>query len=442
MLNLRIIDGIAADPTGELRELRRGLLLDRLILDDTPEARTVQQIIAEVRSRGDQAVSEITARVDGAAIAPEQLRVPTERIREAYLAMPEALKRAAEQAIDSVRRFQERLLPSESISLTTPGKTLSLRARPLRRVGICVPGAAAPLLSSVIHSGVPAQVAGVRELAIVAPPRHNGDIDPVILGVAGALGIDEVYRMGGAQAMAALALGTDRVPRVDKIVGPGGMYVQLAKRYLYGIVDIDMFAATTEVLIIADQTARPAFLAADMLAQAEHNPGCSILLTTRRELADAVVVELERQLATLSTAPAARRWLAEYGAIVIVRDLSQAAELADDIAPEHLQIETADPQALAARINYAGAMFLGHFSPESAGDYVAGPSHVLPTGGTARFWSGVSALSFLRYTSMTCYTHEGLAAEAPAIDALARAEGLEGHARSATIRAGDHHHQH
>lgn len=434
MPEIRIFHTTGTDASRELAELRRPLLLDRLILDDTPEARTVQEIIADVRRRGDVAVAQITARVDKADVPPDAVRVPPAEIRAAYEQMSPALRSAAEHAIAAVRRFQEHVLARTIAPLNTAGKSLDLRTRPVQRVALCVPGAAAPLLSSVIHSGVPAQVAGVKELVVVAPPRHEGDVHPAILGVAGALSIDEVYRMGGAHAMAALALGTQRVRRVDKIVGPGGTYVQLAKRYLYGIVDIDMFAATTEVLIIADETARPAFVAADMLAQAEHNPGCSILLTTSEPLARAVVAALDDQMPTLSTADAARKWLAVYGAIVVVRDMDEAIALANEIAPEHLQIETADARALADRIDNAGAIFLGHFSPESAGDYVAGPSHVLPTGGTARFWSGVSALSFLRYTSMIEYTQQGLAADASAIDTLARAESLEAHARSATIR--------
>lgn len=434
MPEIRIIRANRTQAAAELRELRRPLLLDRLVLDDTPEARRTQEIIAAVRARGDDAVAEITALVDKATVPPAELRVPPEQIATAYETMSPELRDATHQAIASVREFQEHILVTQERSIAINGKTLNLRARPLRRVALCVPGAAAPLLSSVIHSGVPAQVAGVKELIVVAPPRHNGDIHPAILGVAGALGITEVYRMGGAHAMAALAIGTTRVPRVDKIVGPGGMYVQLAKRYLYGIVDIDMFAATTEVLIIADSTAQPAFVAADMLAQAEHNPGCSILLATDPAFVDRVIDELDRQLKTLSTATAAAKWLAEFGAIVVVASLDDAVELANEIAPEHLQLETANPHELADRIDYAGAIFLGHYSPEASGDYVAGPSHVLPTGGTARFWSGVSALSFLRYTSMTEYTRDGLAKDAAAIDILARAESLEGHARSATIR--------
>lgn len=453
---MRIIRAARAEAAAALREIRRPLLLDRLILDEMPEARRVQEIIAAVRQRGDAAVAEITAQVDKADVPPERVRVPVEQIERACLEMSADLRTAVDQAIESVREFQQHILqpmwdrlpagPSDrqdacptqadrrDVADTQDGKTCSMRAMPLRRVALCVPGAAAPLLSSVIHSGVPAQVAGVRDLVVVAPPRHNGDVHPAILGVAGALGITEVYRMGGAHAMAALAMGTERVPRVDKIVGPGGMYVQLAKRYLYGIVDIDMFAATTEVLIIADETAEPAFVAADMLAQAEHNPGCSIVLTNDATLVERVQAELDKQLQTLSTAKEARRWLAEFGVIAVVADMDDAVELANEIAPEHLQIETANPRELADRIDYAGAIFLGHYSPEAAGDYVAGPSHVLPTGGTARFWSGVSALSFLRYTSLTEYTKEGLAREAAAIDTLARAEYLEAHARSATIR--------
>ncbi len=439
MARWRIIDASRTDAAAQLRVLRRPLLLEGLVLDDGPECRTVREIIADVRQRGDDAVSDITARVDGARVPPEAVRVPPERIRQAWSDMTPELRSAVQGAIDSLTRFQRHILPDAPPPLRERGRTLEMRPTPLNRVGICVPGAAAPLLSSVIHCAVPARVAGVPELAVIAPPRHRGpdgsfDVHPAILGVAGALGIDEVYRMGGAHGVAALALGTPRVRRVDKIVGPGGVYVQLAKRLLYGVADIDMFAATTEVVIIADDSARPSFLAADMLAQAEHNPGCSILLTDAPGLPEQVCGEIERLLGTLSTAEAAARWLEEYGAMVVVRDLDQAVALADEIAPEHLEIETRRPRELAARIRHAGAIFLGHYSPESAGDYVAGPSHVLPTGGTARFWSGVSALSFLRYTSITEYDRTGLAADAGAIDRLARAEGLEAHARSATCR--------
>jgi len=435
MPKIRVIRTTDSTAVADLVALRQSLLLDHLILDEPPQTKTVRDIIAEVRRRGDQAVSEITARVDHVTIPPDQVRVPVEQIARAQATTDPALRAAIQKSIEAVRRFQASILTPEPEPVQSEGLTLSLRVRPLRRVGVCVPGAAAPLLSSVVHSALPAQVAGVKEIAIVAPPRHNGDIHPTILAVCGELGITEVYRMGGAQAIAALALGTQRVPRVDKIVGPGGMYVQLAKRYLYGLVDIDMFAATTEVLVIADRTARPAFVAADMLAQAEHNPGSAILLTDDESLVEKVITELDRQLAALATGPAAAQCLEQLGAIIIVRDMNEAAKMADQIAPEHLQIETANPRELADRIDAAGAIFLGHFSPESAGDYVAGPSHTLPTGGTARFWSGLSSLSFLRANSMIEYTVEGLRRDVAAIDLIGRAENLEAHARSATIRA-------
>lgn len=434
MALIRLIDAAKVDAMAELRAIRRPLLLDRLILDDPPETQVVRQIIDDVRRRGDEAVSEISARVDQAQVPPDAVRVPVERIEQAKAEAPRELMQAARKAIDAVRRFQEHLLSQELEPLTAEGRTLSVRHRPVDRVGVCVPGASAPLLSSAIHSAVPAQVAGVKEIAIVAPPRHENDVHPVILAVAGELGVTEVYRMGGAHAIAALAIGTDRVKKVDKIVGPGNIYGQLAKRFLYGVVDIDMFAGPSEVLIVADGSARPAYIAADMLAQAEHDPGCSILLTDRPELADRVCVELEKQLPELPRPEGAERCLKKFGAIVVVRDMDEAVVLANDVAPEHLEIASDDPRPLADRIDSAGAVFLGHYTPESSGDYVAGPSHVLPTGGTARFWSGVSALGFLRRTSMIEYTAEGLAADAEAIDLLASAESLDAHARSATIR--------
>lgn len=434
MPRLRLLDTSRNDVAAELQLLRKPLLLNRLVLDDPPESSAVREIIAQVHDRGDEAVSEITARVDQAHIPPDRIRVPEETITRAADQLDPALRVAMRKAIDSVRLFQESLLPLPPSPVTVDGKTLSLRLRPVRRVAVCVPGAAAPLPSSAIHSAVPAQVAGVKDIVLVAPPRHEGEIHPTILGVAAELGIREVYRMGGAQAVAALAIGTQRVPRVDKIVGPGSVYVQLAKRYLYGVVDIDMFAGPSEVLVIADASADPECMAMDLLAQAEHDPGCSILITNDAGLAENVSRALERLIPTLSTGKAARKWLEAFGALVIVRNWDEAVLLANEIAPEHLEIATENAEELADRIDSAGAIFLGHHTPESAGDYVAGPSHVLPTGGTARFWSGVSAHSFLRRSSLIQYTPDGLAHDVAAIETLAMAEGLEAHARSATMR--------
>jgi histidinol dehydrogenase len=429
-----IIDAAQTDAAVALKTRREGLLLDRLILDDAPETQIVRQIIQDVRQRGDDAVAEVTARVDGVEIPPDRVRVPVEQIHAAGERLPASVRRAIEHAIESVRKFQATLLSVCPPPLAQDGKTLSVRSRPLSRVAICVPGAAAPLPSSAIHCAVPAQVAGVREIVLVAPPRHKGDVHPTILAVAAELGITEVYRMGGAQAIAALAIGTQRIPRVDKIVGPGSVYVQLAKRFLYGVVDIDMFAGPSEVVIIADHTAKATYVAADMLAQAEHDPGCSILITTQRRLADEVLAQLEKQMSRLSRREGAQRSLDQYGAIVVARDAAEVIRLTNGIAPEHLQIETENARQIADQIECAGTIFLGHHTPEAAGDYVAGPSHVLPTGGTARFWSGLSSTDFVRRTSLVEYTPGGLAHDASSIELFALAEGLDAHARSVSVR--------
>ncbi len=286
-----------------------------------------------------------------------------------------------------------------------------------------------------VYRVVPAQVAGVAESVMVAPPRYERSIHPVTLAVAAELGVTEVYRVGGAQAVAALALGTQTIRRVDMIVGPGSVYVQLAKRLLYGVAGIDMFAGPSEVVVIADDSANPAWVATDLLAQAEHDPGCAILVTADEGLAGKVEAELEKQLPTLSTYEGAKRSLETLSAVLIVADLDAAVEVTNEIAPEHLHIQTRDAQAVADRIDSAGAIFVGHYAPESSGDYVAGPSHVLPTGGSARFFSGLCCNDFLRRTSMISYTHAAIRKAAPAIATLAEAEGLAAHARSATTRA-------
>ena len=434
MVDITFINTANTDPVKALARVRESVLLSRLVLDDSKEWQTVRQIVADVAEKGDDAVAEITARVDQQQIAPAELRVPPDVLKAAHDRVQPDLLQAIKQAIQSLREFQQSLVTDPPPAIQSNGRSVSLRRRPVRRVGVCVPGAAAPLPSSAIHCAVPAQVAGVKDIVLVAPPRVDGDIHPTILATAYELGITEVYRMGGAQAVAALAIGTKRVPKVDKIVGPGSVYVQLAKRALYGVADIDMFAGPSEVVIIADDTATPAFVAADMLAQAEHDPGSAILLTDSVTLAEAVREELGRQLATLSRKEGAEKSLKALCAILVVRELLEALVLANELAPEHLHIETTKPAEVADRIDAAGAIFLGHHSPEATGDYVAGPSHVLPTGGTARFWSGVSALSFFRYSSVIEYSRAALAHDAATIETLARAEGLDAHARSVSIR--------
>jgi len=311
---------------------------------------------------------------------------------------------------------------------------MEARSWPLKRAGIYVPAGAAPLPSTVIHCAVPAQAAGVDQIVMASPPTRDGEVDETILATAWELGITEIYRLGGAQAIAALALGTETIRPVQKIVGPGNIYAQLAKKMLYGVVDIDAFAGPSEVLVIADGTARPEFVAADLLAQAEHNPGQAVLVTPVPEMPQQVSEAIERHLANLPTAEAARKCLRDYAAAVRVRDLDEAAEFAEAYAPEHLQIETEDPQAVAERIQSAGAVFLGHWTPESLGDYLAGPSHVLPTGGTARFFSGLSAMDFVRRSVWMQYDRKALEAAAAETIQLAEAEGLAAHALAAKIR--------
>ncbi len=430
---VRTIRTTDPDARRQLADLRKPLLLEQL-LQDSPELHAVRQIIDDVRRRGDQAVAEATRRVDVVELDPASFRVPEEQIFAAQQAMAPALRTAVRRSIDQVREFQDHILSRTCEPLRRAGCTLQARLLPLRRVGVCVPGAAAPLPSSAIHCVVPAQVAGVKEIAIVAPPRHKGTVHPTILAVAAELGVTEVYRVGGPQAVAALAIGTASIPRADKIVGPGSVYTQLAKRLCYGMTDIEMFAGPSEVVVIADDSAVPAHVAADLLAQAEHDPGAAILLTPSEKLLSEVRRELVVQVTSLLRQEGTARAMERYSALVLVRDLHEAVELTNALAPEHVQIETRNADELVDRVVNAGAIFVGGHGTEAAGDYVAGPSHVLPTGGSARFWSGLSCNDFLRRTSIIRYDADGLAADADAIIAIAEAEGLTAHANSVRVR--------
>lgn len=432
-----IFDATTPEGREQLIELRRRLSLTDLLVGHSPQLDSVQEVIQAVRERGDEALVELTERFDGASLSVDQLRVPIEERAEARRTLPEPLGDAIEHAIENLRRFQQHILHAQSEVLDVDGARMQIRFRPLRRVAVCVPGASAPLPSTAIHAIVPAQVAGVREIVMFAPPRYEGTIHPVTLAVAAELGIDEVYRLGTAQGVAAMALGTRTIRPVDKIVGPGSIYSQLAKKQLFGLCDIESFAGPSEIVIIADGSAHPEYVAADLLGQAEHDPGSAILITPDRDLVERVEQALERQIGELSRGDEAAKCLADYGAIVLVENLEQAAELAEAFAPEHLTIETDDPESLADRIDSAGAIFLGHLSPEALGDYVAGPSHILPTGGSARFFSGLSCLDFLRRTSMIRYEAAGLKRDGQAAATLADAEGLDAHANSVRIRLKD-----
>ncbi len=434
MTVIQTIDARTPAGRSDLARLRSVLTLSEKLLQQSSELESVRQTIEAIRTGGDRALAELTERYDHVRLTPEQFRVGADEIADSKNHTDPALLKAIRHAIDNVRRFQDHILQRDPKVLEVEGASLRIRFRPLHRVAVCVPGASAPLPSTAIHTIVPAQSAGVREIIMLSPPRYQGSIHPVTLAVAAELGVTEVYRVGGAQAVAAAALGTQTLRPVEKIVGPGNVYTQLAKKQLYGLIDVDSFAGPSEVVVIADGSANPEFVAADMLAQAEHDPGSAILITPDASLAQRVEQALERQMARLSRGQQAGECLKRYGAIVRVADLDQAAALADEFAPEHLEIETDDPERLAKRIDSAGAIFLGHHSPETLGDYVAGPSHVLPTGGSARFYSGLSCLDFLRRTSLIRYRTEALQRDGWAAVALAESEGLDAHANAVRVR--------
>jgi histidinol dehydrogenase len=395
---------------------------------------SVRRILDEVRQRGDAAVCEYTREFDGTDIRREDLRVPDETIEAAYKSMPREFIQTVTRIRDSVRRFQRHILPRDRKPLVRDGRTLRLVYRPLARVGVYVPGGKAFYPSTVLMTAVPALAAGVPEVAVASPPTYKGDIHPAVLAACRVAGVSEIYRMGGVQAIAAFAYGTESVRPVEKIVGPGNAYVQLAKRLVFGLVAIDSFAGPSEVIILADASADARLVAADMLSQAEHDPGSAILVTTSEALADAVAAELEKQVAALARADTARAALKNYSAIVLVADMDEAAEVVNRFAPEHLEIQVKNPEDALRNIRCAGAVFLGKYTPVAVGDYVAGPSHTLPTGGTACWASGLSANDFLRAMSVVEYDRGALAADAPDIYRMAETEGLSAHAESVRKR--------
>jgi histidinol dehydrogenase len=401
----------------------------------------VRRILRDVRSRGDAALREWSAKLDGfPAEAP--LRVPAEALTAALEALDPANREALEVAATRIREFYRRQ-PLTSWFTNDLGGTLGQFVRPHARVGLYVPGGTAPLPSSVLMSAIPAQVAGVKDIVIVTPPLRpqtsvNGPqsmVNEVILAACALCGLTEVYALGGAQAIAALAYGTESVPAVDKIFGPGNLFVTLAKRQVFGAVGIDGLAGPTETVVIADETARPAWVAADLLAQAEHDVLASaILLTPSRELAEKVQVEVARQMETLPRDQILAQSIPNRSGIVITRDLDEAAVLNNAYAPEHLCLAVADPWALSEKISNAGGIFMGEHSFEVLGDYVAGPSHVMPTGGSARFASPLNVWDFVHLISLVALNPATTAQIAPLAARIARAEGLEAHARSAEMR--------
>ncbi|MDR3085796.1 MAG: histidinol dehydrogenase [Christensenellaceae bacterium] len=392
----------------------------------------VREILFQVRTRGDEALFEYTRRFDGVEL--QSLRVTQEEMGAALGEVPEELLEVIRASKENILSFHEKQREKSWIDFSE-GRALGQLLRPIERVGVYVPGGSAPLASSVLMNALPARAAGVPRIAMATPPGRDGRVHPAILAAAAECGVSEIYKVGGAQAIAALAYGTRSVPKVDKIVGPGNLYVASAKREVYGEVGIDMIAGPSEVLVIADETAKPRFVAADLLSQAEHDAqAAAILVTTSPALASAVQEELRLQLLALPRREIAQKSLEDNGAILLAEDLEQAFDLANEIAPEHLELCVEDAFAKLGLVKNAGACFLGNYSPEPLGDYFAGPNHVLPTSGTARFFSPLSVQDFYKKTSVIFYEKEAFLRAAGMIERFAYAEELDAHAGAATRR--------
>lgn len=446
-LTIARIDARRPEAAAAIDDLRRKLAPEGNVVSEAGRRKTievfgepltpvevVERICDDVRDRGLEAVLEYTAKLDGAELTADTLRVPADDLAAAHAA-------ADPDLLATVRRIRERLLVFQRAILhqdvrieTAGGGYLRQRYLPLERAGLCVPGGAAAYPSTVLMTAVPAQAAGVKELVVVAPPTPFGSYNTDLLATCHELGITEVYRMGGAQAVAAMAYGCDGVRQVDKIVGPGNLFVALAKRRVFGEVGIDSIAGPSEVIVVADETTPPAYTAADLIAQAEHSPGSAVLITWHEPLVEQVVAELEKQLAELSRSDLTRQALEAFGALIVVEDREHAARLCDELATEHLHLACHDAEGFLDHVRCAGAVFLGKHAPVPVGDYSAGPSHVLPTGATARFANGLSSNDFLRSNSVISFTEATLAEQAEDIVRLATVEGLTGHARTVTIR--------
>lgn len=402
------------------------------------DARDVSRIIAHVQKNGDQALIEYTRRFDAPGLKARQLEVSPEEIKQAARQVDRRFKRALNRAIRQIEGFHRQQFRKSWVDTARDGVLLGQLFRPVDSAGIYVPGGQGgltPLVSSVLMGALPAKIAGVSRLVMVTPPTRSGKVNAHLLAAAHAVGIDAVYRVGSAWAIAALAYGTATVAPVDVIVGPGNLYVTLAKKLVAGTVGIDMVAGPSEILIVADHSANPAYAAADMLSQAEHDPLASaVLLTDSADVARGTAVALENQLTRLPRSDIAAAALRDYGAIIQVADMATAIELANRIAPEHLELLTKTPMDLIGDIRNAGAVFLGAHTPEPVGDYIAGPNHVLPTAGTARFSSALSVDNFIKKTSLIRYTAEALKKEAADIICLAEIEGLDAHANAVRLR--------
>lgn len=426
MVTVTIADGVAE--CNLLRDLRK-----RSGETDKKVTASVTEILEDVRTNGDVAVQEYTRKFDGKC--PEQLEVTKAQMEEAVENADPRFVQALQHAMENIRVFHSRQKQQSFIDAKANGVIMGQRIRGLKRVGLYVPGGTAAYPSSVLMNAIPAKIAGVEEVIMVTPPLKDGTANPDILVAAALAGVDRIFLIGGAQAVGALAYGTETIPKVDKIVGPGNIYVATAKRILYGVVDIDMIAGPSEILVMADSSANPKFLAADLMSQAEHDVlASSILLTTDKIIAELTVKELERQIPLLSRSDIMKASLENYGAIIVCRDVDEMVQLANELAPEHLEVMMENPMTYLGRLDNAGSIFLGQYAPEPLGDYYAGPNHVLPTSGTARFFSPLGVDSFIKKSSYIYYTEGALRTAKDDIVCIAEREKLTAHANSIKVR--------
>ena len=421
-------------PIYEFDKLKPEEFLNRDIRAEEDVSRAVDEILARVRAEGDVALRDYTKQFDGVEL--ESLEVDRQEQDALWAQVSADFKTTLELAADNIRRFHEQQVHRNFVLTDQPGIVMGQRYTPIERVGICVPSSPVAFPSTILMNVIPARIAGVKEIVIVTPPNADGTISPEAVAAARIAGADKIFKVGGAQAVAALAYGTETIPKVDKVVGPGGIFVATAKRKVFGLVDIDMIACPSEILVIADGKSAPRWLAADLLSQAEHDVLASaVLVTDSRELAEMVQTEPEVQMARLPRRQVARKSLDDNGKIILTDDLEKAVEAANLIAPEHLELCVDDPFALLPRVKNAGSIFLGRHTPEALGDYFAGPNHTLPTSGTARFSSPLGVDDFVKRSSFLYYTQEALAPVAERIADFAEREGLHAHAQSVTIRS-------
>ena len=426
MISITIADGSAEKAL--LNSLRQ-----RSGETDKKVTASVTEILENVKARGDEAVKEYTLKFDGRC--PEHMEVTRAQMDQAVADADPRFVEALTNAMENIKEFHSRQKQQSFIDAKPNGVIMGQRIRGLKRVGLYVPGGTAAYPSSVLMNAVPAKIAGVEEIIMVTPPLKDGTANPDILVAAALAGVDRIFLMGGAQAVAALAYGTETIPKVDKIVGPGNIYVATAKRILYGVVDIDMIAGPSEILVMADSTANPKFLAADLMSQAEHDVlASSILLTTDQTVAEETKKELERQMALLSRNEIIEKSLRDYGAIIVCRSVDEMVDMANELAPEHLEVMMENPLQYLGRLDNAGSVFLGQYAPEPLGDYYAGPNHVLPTSGTARFFSPLGVDSFIKKSSYIYYTEDALRAAHDDIVCIAEREQLTAHANSIKVR--------